>query len=162
MITAHAPVSSTPYHLYDAVNAYRYVYENMHKITLCNLEDAIAEVSVQFTLPETTTILYPETTPELTFSNEITQDDFTLEVTLNETIEAPLNPNDILGSMKIYHEGVLLDTVNLITHDTIELSKLSVFLYEARLFVQTYWKAGCFGLLILIGLGTIRKRKSGK
>ena len=162
LITAHAPVSTTPYHLHDAVHAYNHVYEKMHKISLCDLDDEIIEVDVQFTLPETTTLLYPESSPQLTFPNEITQEDLTVEITLNESIVAPLNPNDVLGQMDIYQHGVLLDTVNLITHDTIELSKLSVFLYDAERFIQTYWKAGCIGLFALTGLLVIRKRKSGK
>lgn len=161
LITAHAPVSSTPYHLIDAVKTYNYVYENMHKINLCELNDAIIEVDVMFTLPEVTTVLYPETSPQLTFSKEVTQDEFTLEIQLKESIEAPLHPNDILGQMSIYHQGELLDTVNLITHDTIELSKLSVFLYEAEIFIQTYWKTGTVILIILVGW-IIRKKMSGK
>ena len=76
LITAHAPVSTTPYHLLDAVNVYRYIYENTHKINLCELDDEIIEVDVQFTRPETSTVLYPETTTQLTFGKSVTQDDF--------------------------------------------------------------------------------------
>ncbi|MBR5290585.1 MAG: hypothetical protein IKU28_06290, partial [Erysipelotrichaceae bacterium] len=90
------------------------------------------------------------------------QDDFTLEITVNENITAPLNPNDILGQMSIYYDGVLLDTVNLITHDTIELSKLSVFLYEAELFIHTYWKTGMIAVMIVMSFFLIRKKMSGK
>ena len=162
LITAHAPVSTTPYHLLDAVNVYRYIYENTHKINLCELDDEIIEVDVQFTRPETSTVLYPETTTQLTFDKSVTQDDFTLEITVNENITAPLNPNDILGQMSIYYDGVLLDTVNLITHDTIELSKLSVFLYEAELFIHTYWKTGMIAVMIVMSFFLIRKKMSGK
>ena len=162
LITAHAPVSTTPYHLLDAINTYRYIYENTHKINLCELDDEITEVSVQFTRPETSTVLYPETTTQLTFDKSVTKDDFTLEITVNENITAPLNPNDILGQMSIYYDGVLLDTVNLITHDTIELSKLSVFLHEAEIFIQTYWKTGLVTGIVLISLLMIRKKMSGK
>ena len=162
LITAHAPVSTTPYHLLDAVNVYRYIYENTHKINLCELDDEIIEVDVQFTRPETSTVLYPETTTQLTFGKSVTQDDFTLEITVNENITAPLNPNDILGQMSIYYDGVLLDTVNLITHDTIELSKLSVFLYEAELFIHTYWKTGMIAVMIVMSFFLIRKKMSGK
>ena len=162
LITAHAPVSTTPYHLLDAVNVYRYIYENTHKINLCELDDEIIEVDVQITRPETSTVLYPETTTQLTFDKAVTQDDFTLEITVNENITAPLNPNDILGQMSIYYDGVLLDTVNLITHDTIELSKLSVFLYEAELFIHTYWKTGMIAVMIVMSFFLIRKKMSGK
>ena len=162
LITAHAPISTTPYHLLDAINTYRYIYENTHKINLCELDDEITEVSVQFTRPETSTVLYPETTTQLTFDKSVTKDDFTLEITVNENITAPLNPNDILGQMSIYYDGVLLDTVNLITHDTIELSKLSVFLHEAEIFIQTYWKTGLVTGIVLISLLMIRKKMSGK
>ena len=162
LITAHAPVSTTPYHLLDAVNTYSYIYENTHKINLCELDDEITEVNVQFTRPETSTVLYPETTTQLTFDKSVTKDDFTLEITVNQNITAPLNPNDVLGQMSIYYDGVLLDTVNLITHDTIELSKLSVFLYEAEIFIQTYWKTGSAAAIILMSLLVIRKKMSGK
>ena len=162
LITAHAPVSTTPYHLLDAVNTYRTIYENTHKINLCELDDEIAEVNVQFTRPQATTILYPESTTQLTFNKSVTQDDFTVKITVNENITAPLNPNDILGQMSIYYDGVLLDTVNLITHDTIELSKLSVFLHEAEIFIQTYWKTGLVTGIVLISLLMIRKKMSGK
>ena len=162
LITAHAPVSTTPYHLLDAVNTYTYLYENTHKINLCDLDDEIIEVDVKFTRPQASTILYPESTTQLTFSKDITQDDFTLEITVNEDISAPINPNDILGQMSIYYDGVLLDTVNLITHDTLELSKLSVFLYEAELFIQTYGKTGMISFIVLIALFIIKKKMSGK
>ena len=162
LITAHAPVSTTPYHLLDAINTYRYIYENTHKINLCELDDEITEVSVQFTRPQATTILYPESTTQLTFNKSVTQDDFTVKIAVNENITAPLNPNDVLGQMSIYYDGVLLDTVNLITHDTIELSKLSVFLHEAEIFIQTYWKTGLVTGIVLISLLMIRKKMSGK
>ena len=162
LITAHAPISTTPYHLLDAINTYRYIYENTHKINLCELDDEITEVSVQFTRPQATTILYPESTTQLTFNKSVTQDDFTVKIAVNENITAPLNPNDVLGQMSIYYDGVLLDTVNLITHDTIELSKLSVFLHEAEIFIQTYWKTGLVTGIVLISLLMIRKKMSGK
>lgn len=162
LITAHAPVSTTPHHLLDAINTYRYIYENTHKINLCELDDEITEVSVQFTRPQATTILYPESTTQLTFNKSVTQDDFTVKIAVNENITAPLNPNDILGQMSIYYDGVLLDTVNLITHDTIELSKLSVFLHEAERFIQTYWKTGLVTGIVLISLLMTRKKMSGK
>ena len=162
LITAHAPISTTPYHLLDAINTYRYIYENTHKINLCELDDEITEVSVQFTRPQATTILYPESTTQLTFNKSVTQDDFTVKIAVNENITAPLNPNDILGQMSIYYDGVLLDTINLITHDTIELSKLSVFLHEAEIFIQTYWKTGLVTGIVLISLLMIRKKMSGK
>ncbi len=142
LITAHAPVSSTPYHLLDAVKAYTTVYEQMHKILLCDKDIPVIETEVMFTLPKQTINLYPSETLTLTVPKEINEEELQYQIDLNEAIEAPLQKNDVLGILYIYYNDELLGSCNLVCHDDVEASELSLFLYNTSVFVETYWKAG--------------------
>lgn len=154
LITAHAPVSSTPYHLMDAVTAYTTVFDTMHKLELCNPDVHVIETEVSFTLPKQTVLLYPETALTKTLSNDIRKEDLRYEIQLHDQIEAPLQKNDVLGTLSIYYDNEFLDSCSLVCHDEIEASKLSIFLYNASLFIENNWKptAACLSVLFLLML----------
>ncbi len=159
LITAHAPVSSTPYHLLDAVEIYSTAFNEMHKIQLCSTEISVTESLVKFTLPEETIQLYPDETLTLTVSNEVKEENLELRVELIESIEAPIQKNDVLGTLSIYHDNQLLGTCQLVSHDSMEASELSIFLYNAEIFIQTHWKTGLIISAALVLLLIFKKKK---
>ena len=158
LITAHAPVSSTPYHLLDAVEIYTTVFSEMHKIQLCDQNTPVIEIPVKFTLPKETIQLYPSESLDLTVSNGVLKENLHLDVKLNESIEAPIEANTVLGTLSIYHEDELLGTCSVVSHDAVEASQLSIFLYHTEIFIQAHWKKGIAGLIAIIFLIILRKR----
>ena len=154
LITAHAPVSSTPYHLLDAVEAYSYVFEQMHKIELCSQDDSVTEISVRFTLPEQTVQIYPEETLQLTVPNDITPDSLRYEIHLNEDIKAPLTASQNLGTLRIYHDNDLLGMCELEVREDVIQSDLLIFIDQTKTWLSLNWKMlvlsiGVFSAVIL-------------
>ncbi len=158
LITAHAPVSSTPYHLLDAITVYTTVFDTMHKLELCNPDVHAIETEVSFTLPKQTVLLYPETALTKTLPNDIRKEDLQYEIQLHNQIEAPLQKNDVLGTLSIYYDDELLDSCSLVCHDEIEASKLSIFFHNASLFIENNWKTASACLSVVVMLMLFKKK----
>lgn len=149
LITAHAPVSTTPYHVLDAVTAYSYIFESMHKLTLCDQDIPVKEVDVKYTLPQQTIQLYPSQTLQMTLPNDITEEDLKTVLLIDENIQAPLSSSQALGKLQLFYEGELLGTCDLEVREDVLQSDLLIFIDQAHTWFSNNWKicvllAGCF------------------
>lgn len=101
LITAHAPVSNTPYHIIDAVSIYDYVYSHFAKQTAVTADQVLSESQVPFVLFGKELKLTSGKDIVLNLPVDLDLNTLSIEVKLNADVQAPIAKDEVLGSLII-------------------------------------------------------------
>lgn len=117
------------------------------------VDDPVAEVRVSLSKENDYVVLKPSHEFSMLLYRDITDDIFTREITVDEDVAAPVRRGDRLGSMKVYYDGDLVDTIPLLASDDVERSPILFFLGEIRRTLHEPWIKWLFlGLIAAIVL----------
>lgn len=101
LITAHAPVSNTPYHIQDAVNLYEYYFTRFAKKQVLSGTDVIQQIPVDYVLFNNKLEL---TTGKDIILNLLKEEDpasLKIEVNLPQKVQAPIQKDQVMGTLII-------------------------------------------------------------
>ncbi len=101
LITAHAPVSNTPYHILDADHIYDYFYDHYSKQTVLTADQTLLETKVPFVLFNDKLTLKAGTDVVLNLPNGYDLSALQIETQLDGELQAPIEEGQRLGMATI-------------------------------------------------------------
>ena len=101
LITAHAPVSNTPYHILDADHIYDYFYDHYSKQTVLTADQTLLETKVPFVLFNDKLTLKAGTDVVLNLPNGYDLSALQIETRLDGELQAPIEEGQRLGMATI-------------------------------------------------------------
>ena len=116
LITAHAPVSNTPYHILDADQIYDYFYENYQKKTVITSDQVLLETEVPFVFWNKDLNVMTHKDIELNLPSDLDPSSLNIEVKMKENLAAPISEGEVIGRLSISmpgEEGEILKQMDL-------------------------------------------------
>ena len=102
LITAHAPVSSTPYHIQDADLLYDYFFEHYTKTPVISEGEVLLEDKVRYVLFSDTLTLSSEEAIVLNLPKNFDRSQLQVKVTLTQPLEAPISEGQPIATLQLY------------------------------------------------------------
>ncbi|MFI3284454.1 MAG: hypothetical protein R3Y57_05165 [Erysipelotrichaceae bacterium] len=124
LITALAPVTGTSYHAIDAVNTYSEIYTEYVKEEWFNPEQSLGEIELNYKWFQDTIAYYPQEVIALTLPNDVSSDEIQIISDVPETIDAPIELNQVLGSVQVIYEEEVIYQFNVVSNEQIERSNV--------------------------------------
>jgi len=139
----------------DSINLYNWAFETFTYQTLVDAGMPAAEVKINYAWEKDTVMLVPETDFGALVPAEINAKSVVLEPNgdLPESVDAPIEKGQILGTAKVTYAGMELGQVNLIVNETVEASQLLLLKEQVGKFLSSKWlKLGVVVFAILLVL----------
>ncbi len=111
LITAHAPVSNTPYHILDAAHIYDYFYEYYARQTVLTADQILLETKVPFVLFNNKLSLSAGADVVLNLPKALDLSTLLIETELDQDLQAPITEGQRLGTVKISRTDTETPTV---------------------------------------------------
>ena len=152
LITAHAPVSNTPYHILDADHIYDYFYENYQKQLVIASDQILLETEVPYVLWNKDLNVTTGEDIDLNLPAGMDLSTLIIDVQMREDLSAPIAEGEVIGQLSISmpgEEGVILKQMDL--HSPAEYKRNPVLygFHQFQLWVKDHL---IFSSLTVLGL----------
>lgn len=139
------------YSFYDTNQLFNWAFENFTYQTVMEGQKEIREVPVSLSKIDHVLAVTAEDT-EVLMPKVLKPDDLEQRVTLSEeTVEAPVNAGQKLGTLELVYDGTVYAAVDLLASNGVEASKLLTFWRDVQLFfAKTSVRAVLIVLAVLI------------
>ena len=135
------------YAMLDSRDLYQWAFENIAYQTIMSGSDPLGQADVEFAKDDKKINLVPSGDVSSLLPNNYDKTRVTTEVQVNEDIEAPVKQGDILGSVKVYLDGELIDTKDVIAADSAERDELKYTFHQIGKFIKEH-----IVLMIILGV----------
>lgn len=132
-----------------------WAFDNFQRMTLLDdtFTSAIREVGVTLSDEGDYVNVQPSGRLEATVPNDFDPALVELRMDLPESVEAPVEQGEKLGSVSLYYDGKLYGTLDMAASFSVPRSDFQYYLREAKAFLDQWWvKAAIAGGLLLIVL----------
>lgn len=137
--------------LVESRRLFEYGFENFRPVKLAPPDAAMATVAVTMSEDGTEVGVKPQGTLSMMLPYSIAQEDIQLEVTLfADTVEAPVEEGQVMGSLRLYAGEETLGTLDLVAENSLTYSKQ----LERQLKRQAFWEKNR-GWIIGVPVGII-------
>jgi len=123
-----------------------YGFNNFSQKTILDTIEPIDTIPVSLCKEQDYITVHPAAKLEATLPNDLDPALFTRTVTLPETLEAPIQKGEVLGSITLSYEGRDYGTVDLVAANSLERSSFLVFVQQLKTLFSNLW----FKLLLLV------------
>ncbi len=123
-----------------------YGFNHFSQKTVLDTIEPIDTIPVSLCEEQDYVTVHPAARLEATLPNDLDPALFTRTVTLPEALEAPIQKEQVLGSITVSYEGRDYGTVDLVAANSLERSSLLVFLQQLKILFGNLW----FKLLLLV------------
>lgn len=137
----------------DTINLYEWAFEGFTTKTIVSAGDSSAgvEIPVRLSTAKKFVIAVPESTIDVLIPSNISASDLERSPHIPESLDAPIDKGESVGSMDLLLDGQVLATVNLVSNEKIERSSFLYLMDEIRKFFSlTIVKIGMLALGVLI------------
>ncbi|HIZ55810.1 MAG TPA: D-alanyl-D-alanine carboxypeptidase [Firmicutes bacterium] len=139
----------------DAASLYDWAFSTFEFMQIADEGESVTEVPVTLSWDKDYTLLTPEKSISALLPNYVDRSAIQRELTVPESLEAPIEAGQVVGSMDLLVSGEVIGTVNLITEESIEQSKLLYIGAQIQEVVRTWWFRLILGILIFLVLAYI-------
>lgn len=124
----------------ETVRLQEYGFENYRKVTLTQPEAAVASVAVTLSKDGEEVGVIPSGSIPVLLSNSIQESEIQTEITLfSETVEAPVEEGQVLGSMRLYHGDQTFGELKLVAERSLSFSEKLLKRQNRRAFWAKNW-----------------------
>lgn len=123
-----------------------YGFNNFSKKTILDPIEPIDTIPVSLCKEQDYITVHPAGKLEATLPNDLDPATFTRTVTLPESLEAPIQKGNVLGSISVSYKGRDYGTVDLVAANSLERSSFLVFLQQLKTLFSNLW----FRLLLVV------------
>lgn len=138
------------YAMLDSRDLYKWAFENIAYQTIMSGTDSLGQADVMFSKDDKKADLVPSGDVSSLLPNDYDKSRVTTEVQVNEDIEAPVKQGDILGSVKVYLDGELIDTKDIIADNSVELDNFKYTFHQIRQFFAKHLVLVIIAAVVLI------------
>jgi len=132
----------------ESTRLLEYGFTNFRRLTLSRPDEPVDKVAVTLSREADEVMVKPRGSLTLTLPNSISESDIQSEITLfADTVEAPVEEGQVLGSMRLYYEDREFGELELVAVTGVERSELLYKKLLAQQFLEEY------GMRLAIGIG---------
>lgn len=157
----------------DAADLFRWALTSLELNTVASSETPVCEEKVNLAWGKDSVLLVPEKNLSAIVPKDIEKENLVVENDLPESIDAPLDTDDVVGTSTIYYvdsetgEKQELTKVNLVPNEKIERSGILFVLNVIATVFKSYWFIVVISIIILILIfcfisSKINKKRSKK
>ena len=113
-----------------------YGFDNFERVTITRGSDPVDKVAVTLSRQADEVMVKPQGSIVRTLPKDLNLDDIQADITLfSETVEAPVEEGQVMGTMKLSYEGEVYGTLDLVAVTSVERSEL---LYKKAQFIAFF------------------------
>ena len=122
--------------LISSSNLLEWGFDNFHRVTITRGEEPVAQVSVTLSRQADSVLVKPQGSITRTLPVDLDTDLIESEISLfSDTVEAPVEEGEVLGTMKLFYEDEVYGTLDLVAVTSVERSEL---LYKKQQFTSFF------------------------
>ncbi len=149
----------------DTKNLYDWAFENYSLQKISSSFNYVTEVNLELSWNKDKVSLVPEKDTVLLLPSNANEKDITYSnINTADTLFAPINKGDILGSASVCYKGKEIAKVNLTSNETIERNNLLYVIYTIKTSLTSlwFWIALVFVLVLIVVMKSKLKTKKRK
>lgn len=137
----------------DSRELYRWAYDNHSYQKLVDSASSVAEVKVELSAKTDHVVVRPSDAIRAVVPNDFDPKKLEYDIDVPESVLAPVQEGDKIGTLRLHIGEVEYGTVTLIANDDVERSTVLYYLYAIRKFFSNIWvQIICIILLVLLVL----------
>lgn len=133
----------------EAINLFEFGFDNYHRSTVLSLLYPVAEMKVNQSAGATTVALAPAQEIRSLIDQNYDPKDVVLEINLpNESVDAPVEAGQVLGTVTVVYQDMVLGTSELAAITSVARSEITHKAENTRNYVEHNWWKWLFGILL--------------
>ena len=125
---------------YDTIQLLNWGFENFQRTVISEDSEVVAKVSVTLSTQSDQVMVRPSGSIARTLPKDVNVDEMEKVINLfNDTVEAPVEQGQVLGTMRLLYQGEEYGTLDLIADSSVERSELLYRLDRIQKFFQNWW-----------------------
>lgn len=125
---------------YDTIQLLDWGFENFQRTVISEDSEVVAKVNVTLSTQTDQVMVRPSGTIARTLPKDVDVDQMEKVINLfNDTVEAPVEQGEVLGTMVLKYEGEEYGTLDLVADSSVERSELLYRLDRIQKFFQNWW-----------------------
>lgn len=134
--------------LISSSNLLKWGFANFERVTITRGDEPVDEVAVTLSRQADSVLVKPQGSITRTLPKDLDTDLIESEITLfSDTVEAPVEAGQVMGTMKLSYEGEVYGTLDLVAVTSVERSEL---LYKKQQFINFFQSSGVQLVLVII------------
>lgn len=134
--------------LLSSSNLLKWGFSSFSRVTLTKGDEPVDEVAVTLSRQADSVLVKPQGSITCTLPKDLDTDLIESEITLfSDTVEAPVEEGDVLGTMKLYYGDEVYGTLDLVAVTSVERSEL---LYKKQQFIEFFQSSTVRLILVVI------------
>ncbi len=140
----------------DAANLFRWCLVQLKLEPITSRETPMCEAALKYVMNKETIQLYPEHDVRAVVPEAMNEGNLEYEYDLPEYLEAPLKKGETVGTASVYYkdpktgEKLLLQTVNLVTGESVDRSIAKTVWDVFHTILKSYWFPILIGVIVLV------------
>ena len=164
---AYSYVEDVNYAMLDSKSLYSWAFDSLATQTVYSASEAVTNVPVNYVWGNQTVSLVPAKDVVALLPNDYDTSLVTTGVECVETVDAPVAAGDVLGSITVYYDDVLLGTTDAVAADSIDRDELNYILHRIVRAIKNHVLLfvillGILILIIVFIVMNIRARKAAQ
>ena len=125
---------------YDTIQLLNWGFENFQRTVISEDSEVVAKVNVTLSTQSDQVMVRPSGSIARTLPKDVNVDEMEKEINLfSDTVEAPVEEGQVLGTMRLLYEGEEYGTLDLVADSSVERSELLYRLDRIQKFFQNWW-----------------------
>ena len=125
---------------YDTIQLLDWGFENFQRTVISEDSEVVAKVNVTLSTQSDQVMVRPSGSIARTLPKDVNVDEMEKVINLfNDTVEAPVEQGQLLGTMRLLYQGEEYGTLDLIADSSVERSELLYRLDRIQKFFQNWW-----------------------
>ena len=125
---------------YDTIQLLNWGFENFRRTVISEDSEVVAKVNVTLSTQSDQVMVRPSGSIARTLPKDVKVDEMEKVINLfNDTVEAPVEQGQVLGTMVLKYQGEEYGTLDLIADSSVERSELLYRLDRIQKFFQNWW-----------------------
>lgn len=125
---------------YDTIQLLNWGFENFQRTVISEDSEVVAKVNVTLSTQSDQVMVRPSGSIARTLPKDVNVDEMEKVINLfNDTVEAPVEQGQVLGTMVLKYQGEEYGTLDLIADSSVERSELLYRLDRIQKFFQNWW-----------------------
>ena len=125
---------------YETIQLLNWGFENFQRTVISEDSEVVAKVNVTLSTQSDQVMVRPSGSIARTLPKDVKVDEMEKVINLfNDTVEAPVEKGQLLGTMRLLYQGEEYGTLDLIADSSVERSELLYRLDRIQKFFQNWW-----------------------
>lgn len=108
----------------DAKKLFEWAFNNLTLVNIYKTSEPIAEIPLNLAWNKDSLVLVPQDDFSTILPSGVTSSSVIKNLSLNESVDAPVRKGDVLGTAELSYDGEVIGTINLVASESVKRSNL--------------------------------------